>query len=87
MLQTLNIWNPENPEPGSRQSSCHLPAAAGVFVAAVANDSDIADLIAALKPGSVVAADGLYAGMADILPEVSGQPQVCSRSQHLSLGV
>ena len=29
----------------------------------VANDSDIADLLAALKPGSVVAADGLYAGM------------------------
>lgn len=53
-------------------------SAAGAFVAAVANDSDIADLIAALKPGSVVAADGLYAGMADILPEVSGQPQAAS---------
>lgn len=38
--------------------------AAPAFVASVAADSDIADLLAALKPGSVVAADGLYAGMA-----------------------
>jgi len=40
--------------------------AAGAFVESVASDSDIADLLAALRPGSVVAPGGLYEGMAAV---------------------
>ena len=77
------------PSPSASRSACDCSilaytktdvaalAAAGAFVAAVGSDSDIADLIAALQPGSVVAADGLYAGMADILPDAAFQ-QVCA---------
>lgn len=69
-----------------RYLACVL-AAAGAFVAAVADDSDIADLMAALQPGSLVAADGLYAGMADILPAISPQVRcvVGLRHQHDAL--
>jgi hypothetical protein len=49
-------------------------------VTAVGSDSDVADLIAALQPGSVIAADGLYAGMADILPDVAQQVCTCASS-------
>lgn len=62
----------------NRKTDAAVLAAASAFVAAVASDSDIADLIAALQPGSVIAADGLYAGMADILPDVA--QQVCTRA-------
>lgn len=41
-----------------------------IFAASVAADSDIADLLAALKLGSVVAPDGLYAAMASAAPQV-----------------
>ena len=61
-----------------RKTDVSALAAASSFVASVGSDSDIADLIAALQPGSVVAADGLYAGMANILPDVAQQVCTCT---------